>query len=71
MLWSCFHTEIMILFLFLQGDSGGPLVQQDTRRLWFLVGIVSWGEQCGLADKPGVYTRVTAYRDWITEQTGV
>ncbi|XP_027991290.2 transmembrane protease serine 11D, partial [Eptesicus fuscus] len=54
-----------------RGDSGGPLVQRDTRRLWFLVGIVSWGEQCGLADKPGVYTRVTAYRDWITEQTGV
>ncbi|EPQ09380.1 Transmembrane protease serine 11D [Myotis brandtii] len=53
------------------GDSGGPLVQQDTRRLWFLVGIVSWGEQCGLADKPGVYTRVTAYRDWIAEQTGI
>ncbi|XP_070266292.1 transmembrane protease serine 11D [Myotis yumanensis] len=54
-----------------RGDSGGPLVQQDTRRLWFLVGIVSWGEQCGLADKPGVYTRVTAYRDWIAEQTGI
>lgn len=54
-----------------QGDSGGPLVQQDTRRLWFLVGIVSWGDQCGLPDKPGVYTRVTAYRDWITEQTGI
>ncbi|XP_036131778.1 transmembrane protease serine 11D [Molossus molossus] len=54
-----------------QGDSGGPLVQQDTRRLWFLVGIVSWGDKCGLSDKPGVYTRVTAYRDWITEQTGI
>ncbi|XP_066135827.1 transmembrane protease serine 11D [Saccopteryx bilineata] len=54
-----------------RGDSGGPLVQQDSRRLWFLVGIVSWGDQCGLADKPGVYTRVTAYRDWITQQTGI
>ncbi|XP_014643167.1 PREDICTED: transmembrane protease serine 11D [Ceratotherium simum simum] len=54
-----------------QGDSGGPLVQQDSRRLWFLVGIVSWGFQCGLPDKPGVYTRVTAYRDWITKQTGI
>ncbi|XP_026263558.1 transmembrane protease serine 11D, partial [Urocitellus parryii] len=54
-----------------QGDSGGPLVQEDSRRLWFLVGIVSWGYQCGLPDKPGVYTQVTAYRDWIKEQTGV
>ncbi|XP_036897967.1 transmembrane protease serine 11D [Sturnira hondurensis] len=54
-----------------RGDSGGPLVQQDSRRLWFLVGIVSWGYQCGLPDKPGVYTRVTAYRKWITQQTGI
>ncbi|PNI82598.1 TMPRSS11D isoform 1 [Pan troglodytes] len=54
-----------------QGDSGGPLVQEDSRRLWFIVGIVSWGDQCGLPDKPGVYTRVTAYLDWIRQQTGI
>jgi len=25
------------------------------------------GQQCGDASKPGVYTRISAYRDWIQE----
>ncbi|XP_038615651.1 transmembrane protease serine 11D-like [Tachyglossus aculeatus] len=54
-----------------QGDSGGPLVTGDSRQIWTLIGLVSWGYECGVPDKPGVYTRVTAYRDWIREQTGV
>jgi secreted trypsin-like serine protease len=33
---------------------------------WILVGITSYGTGCGLADYPGVYTRVSYYVDWIS-----
>ncbi|XP_039996358.1 hepatocyte growth factor activator isoform X3 [Xiphias gladius] len=47
-----------------QGDSGGPLAcaRNDVS---FLYGIISWGEGCGRSGKPGVYTRVVNYIDWI------
>ncbi|KAM5340302.1 LOW QUALITY PROTEIN: transmembrane protease serine 11B-like [Glossophaga mutica] len=53
-----------------QKDSGGPLAYPDSRKIWYLVGIVSWGDGCAKKNKPGVYTRVTAYRD-ITSKTGL
>ncbi|UJR14619.1 hypothetical protein I4U23_001613 [Adineta vaga] len=49
-----------------QGDSGGPLML-TYNRTWQIIGITSYGEGCARAHKPGVYTRISVYRDWINE----
>ncbi|XP_047407435.1 coagulation factor XI isoform X4 [Sciurus carolinensis] len=51
-----------------KGDSGGPLSCKHNE-VWVLVGITSWGEGCAQRERPGIYTNVAKYVDWILEKT--
>jgi trypsin len=50
------------------GDSGGPVAYAPRGKPPIVVGIISWAKK-GCGDKndnrPGVYTRISAYSDWI------
>lgn len=47
-----------------QGDSGGPLVVAGIAGPT-LAGVTSVGNDCGQSAYPGIYTRVSAFLDWI------
>jgi len=51
-----------------QGDSGGPLVSPNPD-LYELIGVVSFGVGCALADYPGVYARMSKQLEWIGSNT--
>ena len=46
------------------GDSGGPLVADNGSGLK-LVGVTSWGRNCGAPKNPGIYTRISSFAGWI------
>ncbi|RLO03746.1 hypothetical protein DYB28_014349 [Aphanomyces astaci] len=46
------------------GDSGGPLTIEENGAVR-LVGVVSWGFECGERGTPGIYERVSAARAFI------
>ena len=37
---------------------------------WYVDGITSYGLDCGVIGQPSVYTRITAYTNWIRSVTG-
>jgi trypsin len=48
------------------GDDGGALVYNGT-----LIGIATYGNTCGVAGQPGIYTDAARYTDWISYVSGV
>ncbi|XP_033487861.2 plasminogen-like [Epinephelus lanceolatus] len=49
-----------------QGDSGGPLVCK-IQNSYILQGVTSRGIGCAIVTRPGVYTRVSTFVNWINK----
>lgn len=48
-----------------QGDSGAPMWTMEPDGYPTLAGVVSTGTGCGIPDRPGIYTNVDSYVDWL------
>lgn len=54
------------------GDGGSPLVcSVDSSASLTLLGLVSWGINCGLSNVQGVYVNVAMFREWIEREMAV
>ena len=62
------------------GDAGGPLLLAESNgeaadgapMLDFVVGVISFGpEVCPEIGAPIVYTRISYFKDWINDTTGI
>ncbi|XP_072943275.1 serine protease snk-like [Epargyreus clarus] len=49
------------------GDSGGPLQVKDKKIkcMYTVIGVTSFGQHCGVAGEPAIYTKVSPYVEWI------
>ncbi|XP_035992733.1 acrosin [Fundulus heteroclitus] len=54
-----------------QGDSGGPLqCYSESQETFYVVGVTSFGDKCGEPRKPGVYSKISRFADWVTATQG-
>lgn len=56
------------ILMVVQGDSGSPLQcysEKDDR--YYLIGVTSFGENCGHPHRPGVYSKTSSFGKWFIE----
>lgn len=51
-------------------DSGGPIqiILPDSKCMYHIVGVTSFGGVCGGKNSPSIYTRVSSYIEWIEQK---
>jgi len=56
-----------------QGDSGGPLWRWEEnssgKKKAVQLGLISRGQKCARINRPGIYTNISAFKNWIVENT--
>lgn len=64
-----YFNKFKDVFLTSLSRAGGPLVSKDLENNfgpYYIMGILSYGEKtCGLTSRPGVYTKVADFLEWI------
>ena len=61
------EIDKFLIYFYIQGDSGGPLIFNGA-----LVGVTSFGAAAGCeAGYADAFSRVSYFREWIKEKTGV
>lgn len=63
------RVQFFFVFHYIDLHSEGPMVYNSNTSSPILYGIISWGNDCADKDFPGVYAKVSVYRDWINNIT--